>query len=219
MKNHILVFSFLLMSFLGYAQDDPTNKTQDNKKENEVQTLFGKNQKTHNGFYFAPVVRLSAIDNEFAVLPGFKGAWTINRSVSLGFEGYGLAPTITRSDITEDFKVRSLMGYGGFFIEPIIQSNKLVHLTLPLMFGAGWFGYIEDWSNQGSNHYNHDDLVDDQVFWVIEPGANVEMNIASFFRVGLGASYRFTQDLEMLNTPKNALRGASYSLTLKFGKF
>ncbi|NJO02351.1 MAG: hypothetical protein HC880_12260 [Bacteroidia bacterium] len=61
----------------------------------EVQTLFSKEGKTHHGFYFAPVFRVSEIDGDVAFMPGFRGAWTINRAVSLGFEGYGLAPTIT----------------------------------------------------------------------------------------------------------------------------
>ncbi|NJO02350.1 MAG: hypothetical protein HC880_12255 [Bacteroidia bacterium] len=114
-------------------------------------------------------------------------------------------------------RVRPLMGYGGFFIEPIIQSNKLVHLTIPLMFGAGWVGYIEDWRRR--DDFDREDLIDDQVMWVIEPGVNLEINVASFFRFDVGVGYRFTQNADLINTSKNAFEGMNYNVTLKFGRF
>jgi hypothetical protein len=211
MKNLFVLLVLLALSFGASAQ-----------VPDKMQTLFGGQGKTHHGFYFAPVLKVSSLGNETALFTGLKGAWTINRSVSLGFEGYGLAPTITLDNILATEKVRPLMGYGGFFIEPIIQSNKLIHLTIPVGFGAGWVGYVKDWEHHKYNSdydYDKDDLVDDHVFWVIEPGVNAELNVAKFFRVGLGASYRITQDVKMTNTASDYARGMNYNLVLKFGRF
>lgn len=209
MKNLIIVFLLMTFAFSAQAQ----------RRSSEIQTLVGNRENTHHGFYFAPVFKASNFDGEAAILPGFKGAWTINRTISLGFEGYGLAPTITRSDIDPNTDVRPLAGYGGLFVETIIHSNRLIHFTVPVMFGAGWVGYVEDWSRDNFRRPFDDDLIDDQVIWVFEPGVNAELNVATFFRVNAGLSYRFTQDLDLVNTAAGAFRGMNYSLTLKFGRF
>ncbi len=209
MKKIALIFLILLLSW------PMTTRAQ----KREMQTLVNSNGFTHNGFFFAPVIRVSSINDEVAFLPGFRGAWTINRAVSLGFEGYGLAPTIQQDNIVPGQSVRPLMGYGGFFIEPIIQSNRVVHFTFPVMFGAGWVGYIEDWSDRELLDDPTDELIDDEIIWVIEPGANVEVNIARFFRVDVGVGYRFTQDVKLVNTSPSGFRGFNYSLGLKFGRF
>lgn len=210
MKN-LLFLSLLMLATLSVQAQ--------NRSSSDIQTLIGKRGNTHHGFYFAPVMKVSNFDGETAFLPGFKGAWTINRTISLGIEGYGLAPTITRDDIDPLERVRPLAGYGGFFVETILHSNRLIHLTVPVMFGAGWVGYVEDWASDGNRNGFSDDLIDDQIIWVAEPGVSAELNIATFFRVNAGVSYRFTQDLDLLNTSAGAFRGVNYSLTLKFGRF
>ena len=219
MKKVLFIFALQLVFLTTYAQttDSTEISTEPPKTENKkIQTLFGS--KSHFGFFIAPVVKGSTILDEAAVLPGIRLGWTINRVVSLGFEGYGLAPTMTKNDILTNQPVRPLMGYGGFFIEPVIGSKKLIHITTPIMIGAGWVGYVHDW-NQADNNSRTDDLVDDQVIWVVEPGINAELNVASFFRVSLGVSYRFTQNVELMNTDQKAFEGLNYSLTLKFGRF
>lgn len=219
MKKTLVTLALYLVFLTTYAQS--TDSTQTGSKPNsksttEVQTLLGS--KSHFGFFVAPVIKGGLIMDEAALLPGLRLGWTINRVVSLGFEGYGLAPTITRDDILDNQKVRPLMGYGGFFIEPIIGSKKLIHITTPVMIGAGWIGHIRDWNDEHNEPYR-DDLIDDQVVWVVEPGINAELNIANFFRVNLGISYRFMSESSLVNTPTKSFEGLNYSLTLKFGRF
>ena len=130
-----------------------------------------------------------------------------------------MIPTATYEQIDPDFPwiSRSVGGYGGMFLEPIVLSNKLVHLTFPVAAGAGWLGYIVDWE-QYPNYYFHD-LIDEDIFWYIEPGASAELNVAKNFRINLGATYRFTQDLELISTSSTAFDAWNYFLTLKFGRF
>lgn len=219
MKKILFIFVLQLVFITTYAQNTDSTKVTtepENTENKEVQTLFGS--KSHFGFFIAPVIKGSTILDEAAALPGIRLGWTINRVVSLGFEGYGLAPTMVKNDILANQPVRPLMGYGGFFIEPVIGSKRLIHVTLPIMIGAGWMGYVHDW-NETRNDPQTDELVDDFVTWVVEPGINAELNVASFFRVNLGVSYRFTQNVELLNTGQKAFEGLNYSLTLKFGRF
>lgn len=222
MKKQIL-FLLLLGFSLGIQAQNCNNNNNDDSNirivtVEKVETYRVRHQGTHHGFYIAPVVKVSQFDGETVLVPGLQAAWIINRSVALGIAGYGLVPTVVRDDINPNTRVRPLSGYGGLLVEPIILSNNLVHLTIPMVFGAGWFGYVEDWSSNNNDFFS-DDLIEEQIIWVIEPGIGLEFNVAPFFRLHAGYSYRATQNLELENTSGAAFRGSNYALTLKFGRF
>ena len=184
--------------------------------QDDIQTLAGKN--SHHGGFGGITFKSSEFNNQDIIMAGFRGGWIINRALAIGFEGHGIIPTAEFENIDPDNNIRSraVGGYGGMFLEPIILSNKVVHVTFPVSGGAGWLGYIVDWEQH--QHYS-EDLIDDDVFWFVEPGAALELNVARNFRINMGAAYRFTKDLEMMSTPSTAFDGWNYFLTLKFGSF
>ncbi len=187
------------------------------RKNDEIQTLAGKH--SHHGGFGAVSFKATEFNNEDIIMAGFRGGWIINRAMAIGFEGYGIIPTAEYENIDPDISLRSrsVGGYGGIFLEPIVLSNKVVHVTFPVAAGAGWLGYIVDWEE--NNNYYSNDLIDDDVFWYLEPGAALELNVARNFRINMGASYRFTKDLELINTSSSAFDAWNYFLTLKFGSF
>ena len=65
------------------------------------------------------------------------------------------------------------------------------------------------------------DLSDDKpdVFFVLEPAVNIEINITSFLRIHLGAGYRFISGIEKYNFTNSDFSGPSGNFTLKFGMF
>lgn len=196
--------------------EETTYQNADYNQGDEIQTLAGK--ESHHGGFGALTFRASEFNNKDIILAGLRGGWIINRALAIGFEGHGIIPTAEYENIdpTSMARTRVVGGYGGLFLEPIVMSNKVVHVTFPVAGGAGWLGYIKDWEQ--SNSYSND-LVDDDVFWYVEPGASMELNVARNFRMNLGASYRFTKELELINTSSSAFDGWNYFLTLKFGSF
>ena len=120
--------------------------------------------------------------------------------------------------------VFALGGYGGMFIEMIFFSNTVVHVTFPTSAGAGWLGYNEDWENPqpptppGPDGTNSS-LIDEDIFWYVEPGVNLELNISRNFRMDFGMSRRFTEDLELVNTSAKAFEKNNFYVTLKVGGF
>jgi hypothetical protein len=197
-------------------KDDKSKDRQRRRKDSqdEIQTLAG--DRTHHGGFGAITFTATDFNDKDMILIGIRGGWIINRALAIGFEGHGLLPIAEYSSIDSATSTRAVGGYGGMFIEPIVYSNKIVHVTFPISAGAGWVGYVVDWEDY---NYYETDLVDDDVFWYIKPGASVELNVARNFRINLGASYRFTQDLQLLNTPSDGFTGWNYFLTLKFGSF
>ena len=62
------------------------------------------------------------------------------------------------------------------------------------------------------------------MFFVVEPGVEVELNMARFFRMGLGATYRYTNGVVLsypdgTEVPLRALDGLNFHVNFKFGKF
>ena len=198
------------------AEPSTQNYTESKKSKNDdIQTLAGRNH--HSGGFGAISFKATNFNDKNIVMAGFRAGWIINRSFAIGLDAYGVIPTAEYGGIDPIFNTRAVGGYGGLFLEPIVLSNKIIHITFPVSGGAGWMGYLYDWEDIG---YNYDgEVVDGDVFWYIEPGAALELNVARNFRINFGASYRFTQDLQLLNTPDTAFDDWNYFLTLKFGKF
>lgn len=166
-----------------------------------------------SGGYGGPTIKVSEIKGETGVFVGGYGGWLINHTFMIGGGGYGLvnniqAPIKGAGGETLYYDI----GYGGLVLEYIDSSHKLIHYTINALIGGGVLDYKKkDWE---MNYQNTGD-----VFFVFEPGFNVELNVSSFFRVGLGVSYRFVNGIELEGTSEQDLRGVAANLTLKFGMF
>jgi hypothetical protein len=184
---------------------------------NRIHTLAGRSG--GSGGYGAILFRATDFGDASVLLAGVRGMWVINRSFGIGVEANGILPVSKFDNIDpEGFNQAILVGgYGGLSLEPIFWSNSVIHFTFPVSFGGGWMGYIEDW--QDKYYYYNAELYDQDVFWYVEPGANLEFNIASFFRIDLGVSKRFTYDLNLIQTDQEAFDNWNYTFTMKFGGF
>lgn len=211
MKRFLLLVLFIIPALM-YAQES---------------TLLS-GEVDHGGFG-GPVVKMTRINGADALLVGARGGWIINHTFVIGLGGYGLVTDIVPKTPGLFGTDRLLLGYGGLELEFIMASDEVVHVTFPVLIGAGAVGYRsaifdDDW---GLNlHLSFDQRYD--TFFVIEPAVNVELNVASFFRIAAGVSYRHVTGVnapvDAFGTPRplttNAdLRGVSGMLVFKFGSF
>lgn len=213
MKRLTTLFLLVLLVFFATAQEDSYN--------NEIRTLFGSHKSL--GFYGSFSLGYSLIDNEDALVSGGRAALIFNHSMALGLGGYGFVNNLDDFDDFWDDENESYAltgGYGGIFIEPIVGGLRPVHVSFQVLLGLGGVALIEnynsgywDYSYRRSNYLEHD------LFFVIEPGAELEFNLAHFFRIAATLSYRFTSDIQLYATDKDALRSLHAGLTFKFGKF
>ncbi|MEM6767531.1 MAG: hypothetical protein AAF824_12095 [Bacteroidota bacterium] len=188
------------------------------KHNREQRTLFGnRNCVSHGGYGALTIHATEFADGENAILVGGRGAWVMNHGFALGLAGYGLVNTIEYADKIPGRNAKMEMGYGGLLLEPIILSRLPVHISIPTVLGVGWAGY-RDPDRQLGDLFD-EDIFDEDVFFVLEPGINLELNIIRSFRLGLNAQYRFTQDLDLVNTSTDNLEGWSAGVILKFGRF
>ena len=192
-----------------------------------MRTVFGTEHKIHNGGWGAPVASYTRIMDQDAMLVGARGGWIIDHRLTLGIAGHGLV-TPVENDAYDAHLVgtgRTLFnnslfqaGYGGLLIEPIIAYRSPVHVSLPIVIGAGGCGYsvYSDLPPDFDPLTYKDDV---QAFFAAEAGVDLEINMVRMVRLGLGASYRYTSDLTLPGTPADALRGFNASMSIKVGVF
>jgi hypothetical protein len=201
---------FLLCTTL-FSQENESSE-----KKDEYKTIFGHDR--HNGFYGALTIGYSEIDSKQAIIFGGRFELITGHSLGIGIGGKGF--------INESYHNASLNtniflagGYVGLYFEPIVMPNYPVHISFPILLGAGGVSYI----NQNKDYY-HNKVEDSKAFLVAEPGAELEMNLTRFLRLALGVSYRFTTPFDVGTTSttgisSNELKGFNYMLTFKFGRF
>ena len=151
----------------------------------------------------------------------------LNHQLFIGAGGYGLVNDIKASQAAYDYYKPAYdlylnMGYGGGIIEYTFMPNKLVHATAGVLVGGGAVTYRYNMWNDNWNWmdgtFGTSSKTD--VFFVVEPSINIEVNMTTWMRMDLGGSYRFVTGVGSLVDLQNSnLRGGSANLTFKFGKF
>ncbi|WP_066631111.1 hypothetical protein [Labilibacter marinus] len=218
MKHLLLIIAVACVTNLVYAQEE----------SNEIRTIFSNESVRSNGGYGGLMVNYSNIANRDAILMGAKGGWVINHAFTLGLGGYGFI-TEPKHDVSLNKDYEFAGGYGGLLLEPIIGAKHPVHLSFPILIGAGGVAYTTT-NFDYDNNYNYEDTYEDSdAFFVLEPGVELEFNVVKFMRFALSCSYRYTSDVNLSYTSegtdfssiasKNMLHGWNFGLAFKFGKF
>ncbi len=173
---------FILSLFTGmmqlYAQQE----------EETTQSILS--DKTILSGFGSPFVEFSSVNNQFAVCVGGGGALMINHTVFIGgyFEG------ITTNHYMDDLKIivniedpKISFEHGGIWMGYVYKPKKAVHGSLSLKLG---WGEIDLEGDEYAVPPNIDYDVRDRIFSII-PQVEVEFNMTKWFKINLGAGYRF----------------------------
>ena len=84
-------------------------------------------------------------------------------------------------------------GQLGLMMEYVLGSNRVVHANFTLFSGGGFTAQYErkeldDYDNIDDQDVEHDE----NFFYVLEPGAQLELNVFKWMRLSPGISYRKT---------------------------
>jgi len=213
MKKRFTITALLIfVSVVTFAQD-PEFEYYKNK---EIKTLLGRNRV--GGGYGSFTTGYTVIDDKHAVLFGGRFSWLPSRSMGVGIGATGFINEF-HYESSLDMDVFLTGGYGGIYIEPIVFPRWPVHMSFPVLLGAGGISFV---SRDGELYENF--IEDSKAFLLIEPSAELELNLTRYFRLAFGASYRIPTQFDvglpgMYTIDVESLRSMSYTVTLKFGKF
>jgi hypothetical protein len=167
----------------------PQNEPQKNRKE--FKTIFGDSRTSFSGFG-APIMSFTKMDGEFAYLFGGGGGLLINQRMFIGGYGLGMTSKITPKISTlKNFQVD--YSEGGFWYGWIFAPNSPVHPKLTVLTGWGTvkFDGVDPITTLPIK-------VNDKIF-AVTPAIELEANIASWFRMSVGANYRFLSGIDRIN--------------------
>ncbi|MDD4143699.1 MAG: hypothetical protein PHN68_03590 [Prolixibacteraceae bacterium] len=209
MKTKLFLL-FIFTSVFAFAQED--------KKESEIRTLAGPKGV---GFYVAGAAGYSQIESNDALIIGSRAGLIFNHSIAVGLAGYGFFNNLGgyHWPVGTEAWYSLSGGYGGIFIEPIIAGSKPVHVSFPVLFGMGGAGLVRVTGNSTWEDPFNISLPENDIFFIVEPAMDVELNLTNFLRTALSLSYRFTSNVELTGKAPDVLKGWHLGLIFKLGKF
>lgn len=209
----------LLLSLTVVAQQ------QNPDQDEQFATVFG-NQQDALGGYVSLGFGNTIINDNNALFGQFRLAARLGHSFSIGIAGAGFSDWLyglnhDRPDISPDgYFIEG--GYGGLLLEPVFAPDFPVHLSFPVLIGAGGVAFSEETEEYDWEDFEYDSghqILTSDAFFVIEPGVELEFNLSRYIRMGAGISYRFTNAIDIEGSREYLLNGLSGSLNLKLGIF
>jgi hypothetical protein len=180
----------------------------------QTETLFSGDVE-HGGFG-SLLYGVTSVNGEASYLRGTRGAWMLKfrdghaLNIGLGsyrthsgFDARGMAPV--NGEVPE---LRT--NYGGFEVEYLNRSHRLIHYGLQATIGGGTVRYRDR---------NIDLPKTSDSYFAFQPGANVHLNITNWFRISGGVFYRYAGGVNLEGTSDSDLSGVSAVFGLRFGKF
>lgn len=217
MKRTTILLALLIGALSMSAQTE--TKTQDT----QMNTLFGNHEKPKLGWVIGFQSGYTKFNSRDVNLSEFFGGLVIDHNFTLSFAGKGWnRNNLYFENIKDTIGGYMEGGYGGLQLEYTLFPASMVHVTFPVLIGAGGISYHRD--DDYERHEYHDGKKDHGSlatggFFVIEPGVYAEVNIFKFMRLDAGVTYRYVPNLKVINTSSDMLNNFNASIGLKFGKF
>lgn len=186
----------------------------------EVQTLF-KGRATGYG---ALSNKFTKIGGDYANIVEVYGGVYLNHKFLIGISG---AASTNYLPVAPEYSVRPLddlsyeYGQVGLVTEYVLGSNKAFHVVFHLFSGAGFTLQYDryDWEDNQQDWFDENEDMEENWFFVAEPGVQLEFNLFRWMRFSPGVSYRTAYGSDAKGLNDTALSDWSYNATLKFGKF
>jgi hypothetical protein len=219
----LFLIGLLFFSYQSYSQDTlrlfsrQKHEHRSRYNQHEFRTLSGHNHSL--GFSLGLHSNYSQIADYDAITLGGRFTLIANHSMGIGIAGNGFFTDPYKTDPSSSTSHNYAGGYGGLFIEPIIFPMSAVHVSFPVIFGAG--GISKNIIYNDLHPHDDTEIYSEKsdAFVIVEPGMELELNVARWFRFAVGCTYRFTGETESSDFDKDQLDGWTTGCTLKFGSF
>lgn len=222
-----LFISILLLSgiqLFAQVEDSITQNTSSDqmatissKDDYQIISIFGNSSSL--GGYGAFSLKASTIQDADILLLGGRGAFVIDHFLEIGMGGYGISTQPRFNSDSDTFQLGG--GYGGLYVEPVLGSRLPVHVSFPILLGVG--GIQKSEYDDSNGEIIEPDIAkrrfENDAFFIVEPGANLEFNLTKNVRLGAGASYRLIYGLDLNDVPNDILDNWAIDFTLKVGQF
>jgi hypothetical protein len=210
MKKIIFTCSLMVLNLVAFSQETKTSQTLLSTEVDEI------------GWFVELPFTLSEIQDETIFLPGLSAGVILNQNLRLGLSGFDFSQDWNRISLPEADQGKGAFlegSYGGLLIEPLINSEKLIHFTFPLLIGGGRVELESKTLHPDEDGEMEEMELAEKAYFMLRPGANVEFNLHPYVRLAVGASYRWTTNIDMPDVEKDAMRGFNAHFSVRVGQF
>lgn len=184
---------------------------QNGQKSNS--STAGAPEENQKGGYGAASIGFSSIDGKGALLLGARGMAVVSKSFAIGLGGSFFTNDASIRHWSKNQISNDLVGvYAGVCAEPVLLSDLPIHLSVPVLIGAGAVALAN------GNNPNHWDQSQQVVYFVFEPAIEAGYNVTRRFQMALTLGYCATSKINIQNVDPHVLNGLKIGLILKFGK-
>jgi hypothetical protein len=216
--HYTILSGFMLASFVTLGQETEVIYS-NSRQDRPMKTLVGSDKGF--GGHLSLNVRANQVYDEATLLLGGELVFTLDHSLNIGVAGYGMPSRVDyrSSDAVFPQNYNVELGYGGLLVEPVFFDQEVVHFTVPVLIGAGWSGLTENSFFGGYGGYYDWRLIDETIFFVFEPGLNMEVNLARNVKFTLGATYRLVEGSDLREVTDSDLSGFTLGGGIRVGWF
>ncbi|MCX6277879.1 MAG: hypothetical protein NT004_07265 [Bacteroidetes bacterium] len=219
----IALFLVLCQAIPLFAQEESKTVTSKNN-DDEIKTLFKKtDHPVKIGYYIGPEFSYTQFKGRDVFLGGLSLGVILNHFFSVGLCANGIMNPgnlwYNNVDTNNSRGAYLYGGYGGVKFEFMVLPTSLVHVNFPILIGGGGLVYNTGLYHTQNHNYSGGSTLDWDSFFVVQPGVMVEINLLKFLRFDAGISYRYTPDLNLINTSSGLINNFNANVSVKFGKF
>lgn len=176
----------------------------------QEQTLLGRGM--HQGVYGSGGLQVSQVNGQTAYLSTSQLVWLINHRYSLGLGGYNLIASVD-GPLTIDNENQYIgLDLGGVEMGYIFGPDKLIHGAFRVLASVGQVSYHK--SDLNSSWKGEKNLITS-----ISPSVDLMMNVTSFLHLGITASYRLVNGVDLDGLTDADLSGPSAGVVIQLGRF
>ena len=178
----IIILSLITGMSKIHAQDE----------EEAIQTILS-DEIVFSGFG-SPFVEFSSVNDQFAVILGGGGGLMVNQSVFIGGYFEGLMTNHYREDlhtIVDAEKPKISFEHGGIWLGYVYKHQKAVHGGLSMKLGWGEIDLKDSENGNPDSDYDYRDRI-----FNIQPQVELEFNMTRWFKINVGAGYRFVTSID-----------------------
>ena len=217
--NRIIITLILIVIGFQLTAQTFREEGKETERSGEIETLFSKHRSISGYGQFD--LNTTKLLNQTGLILGGQGGIILDKMYQIGLGGYGISTPIRLEMQTPGNNYELVGGYGGLALGYIFKPTKPVHITLPLFLGIGGLDVIDSQVIYSPDQQWEDNSIERTMFYVVEPGAMLQLNITRFFRLAVGAGYRLTYgvNLDASGIKDEDTSGMSYNVSFKFGNF
>jgi hypothetical protein len=218
MKRLSLIFLLLLVAICLDAQKESR------QRNDEIRSILANRGITSLGWVFGIEQGFLQLNNRDLWIGGGSAGILINHNITIGISGhaFNIKNGIVYPEVTDTADMCLDGGYGGLLLQYTLHPKSPVHVTFSILVGNGGAAYLTKkeytrWDEGKVKSYHK--MIDSDLFYVIEPGAHVQMNLFKFLRLNAGISYCYAGDLQLIHTLGDLMNNFTATIGLEIGKF